>query len=116
MGKEVRITNAVTGGEKGRKPERYSLIPWPEMDEVGRLYAAGAEKYTDGNWAKGYDWSLSFDALMRHATAWWSGEQDDPELGTDHMASVIFHALALMRFRREHPELDDRPHTWTRAQ
>jgi Domain of unknown function (DUF5664)/Domain of unknown function (DUF4406) len=106
---EVRVVNNVTGGEKGRKPEQYSLLPWEQLAEVARLYARGAEKYERYNWTKGYDWSLSFDSLIRHATQWWNGDQIDAETQCDHMASVIFHALALIYFSKHHAELDDRP-------
>lgn len=106
---EKRIVNEATGGMKGRKDERFELLPWEELAEVARLYGFGASKYEDRNWERGYDWSLSFGALHRHAAAFWRGEEVDPESGCSHMASVVFHALALMRFARAHPELDDRP-------
>jgi len=106
---EVRVVNGSTGGEKGKKPESYSLIPWSQLDEVARLYNAGAQKYSRDNWRKGYDWSLSFDSLIRHARSWWEGEETDPETGCSHLASVVFHAFGLMYFKEHHPQLDDRP-------
>jgi len=106
--KEIRITDSDTGGQKGLKDVRYDLLPWHSLDEVARLYARGAEKYDEHNWRKGYAWSLSFAAMMRHARAFWEGEDIDPELGTHHLASVVFHALALMEFTETHPEKDDR--------
>ena len=62
----------------------------------------------DWNWRQGYAWSLSYAAMQRHANLFWSGEDVDPETGCEHMASVVFHALALMTFALEHPEKDDR--------
>jgi hypothetical protein len=106
---EVRVVNGSTGGEKGKKPESYSLIPWSQLDEVARLYNAGAQKYSRDNWRKGYDWSLSFDSLIRHARSWWEGEETDPETGCSLLASVVFHAFGLMYFKEHHPQLDDRP-------
>lgn len=106
---EVRITNEKTGGQKGKKDEAYALIPWEQLDEVARLYAFGATKYAPNNWCKGYDWSLSYESLIRHARAFWLGESVDEETGCHHMASVIFHAFALMYFEKHHPDLDDRP-------
>lgn len=106
---EVRVVNEKTGGAKGKKPEQFSLLPWEQLAEVARLYAKGAEKYDRDNWKKGYDYSLSFDSMLRHATTWWEGEETDAETGCSHMASVIFHAAALMYFREHHPDLDDRP-------
>lgn len=107
---ETRVRNEATGGEKGAKDEKFSLIPWDVMREVARHYAFGASKYAPWNWRKGYDWSLSADALQRHFVAFWMDhEDDDEETGTPHLAAVIFHAAALLFFSRHFPQLDDRP-------
>lgn len=108
---EVQVVNATTGGAKGSKPERYDLLPWPELAELARLYGKGAEKYEDRNWEKGYDVSLSFAALMRHLTLFWNGIDYDDETHCHHLASVMFHAAAMMRFTNgTYPkELDNRP-------
>ena len=81
-------------------PMRYGHSP--------SLYGKGAEKYADHNWRRGYDWSLSFAALQRHAWQFWAGEDNDAETGLPHMASVAFHALALIEFAQTHPEFDNR--------
>ena len=104
---EVRTTSA-TGGEKGTKPERYDLIPVGALAQVARLYGRGAEKYAAHNWRRGYEWSKSYAALQRHATQFWNGEDIDPEMQLPHMASVAFHALALLTFMEEQPGFDDR--------
>lgn len=107
---EQRIVNTETGGEKGRKPERMELLPWDVLRrDVAPLFAFGASKYADHNWRRGFDWSLSFGAMQRHAAQFWSGEDTDEETGCAHMASVVFHALALLHFAYAHPSLDDRP-------
>lgn len=115
MKEEVRIVNEATGGEKGQKGQRYDLIPWNALDQVAEVYAAGANKYADHNWRLGYDWSLSFASLIRHAKAFWEGESIDEEMGTHHLGAVVFHALALLTFEVEHPELDDRATTTLEA-
>ena len=107
VSEEVRITNEQTGGQKGKKLERYDLIPSRPLREVARNYGIGASKYADRNWEKGVDWSLCFAALNRHLWAWWEGEQID-EAGFHHLSAVVFHAFALMEYERTHPELDDR--------
>lgn len=105
---EVRVTNAKTGGQKGSKSERFDLIPAIAMRKVARLYGRGALKYAAHNWRKGYDWSLSIAALERHLAAFKEGEDFDGETQCEHLASVVFHALALLTYADEHPELDDR--------
>jgi hypothetical protein len=103
----VRVT-APSGGQKGQKLARFGLIPAAEWWEVAELHGRGAQKYSDNNWRKGYPWHLSFDALMRHALAFWRGEERDGETGCAHLASVCFHALALMWFGQHRREYDDR--------
>lgn len=130
MSSETRVT-ASTGGQKGSKDEQYHTIPVDALAELAKLYKFGAIKYADYNFHQGYPWSLSFNALMRHAFAWWGGKDiddcpadaegcafdveltGDPEKcithsGLDHMASVAWHALTLLMFKLRHPELDDR--------
>lgn len=104
---EIRTTSP-TGGQKGVKPERHSLIPVEALNSIARLYGFGAKKYDAHNWRKGYEWSKSYDAMNRHMTAFWSGEDNDPETGEPHMASVAFHAMTLMVFMQEQPGFDDR--------
>lgn len=106
---EVETIDSETGGRKGQKPEQFNLLPWEQLADVARLYAAGAAKYAAHNWRKGYVWSLSFDSLIRHAMAFWGGEELDPETKQKHLASVCFHAFALMYFAEHHQEKDDRP-------
>lgn len=104
---EIR-TVSPTGGEKGVKPERHSLIPVEALNSIARLYGVGAKKYAAHNWRKGYEWSKSYDAMNRHMALFWSGEDIDPETGEPHMAAVAFHAMTLIVFMQEQPKFDDR--------
>lgn len=104
---ETRSTST-SGAEKGVKPETFSLIPVQALEQVARHYGVGAKKYAPHNWRAGYEWSKSYDALQRHANAFWRGEDTDQETGSPHMAAVAFHALTLLTFMQEQPEYDDR--------
>lgn len=106
--KEVRVTSS-TGELKGQKLARFDLIPPEPWWAVAELYGRGASKYEDRGWERGYDWSLYYAALLRHANLFWRREDDDPETGLPHLAAVVFNALALMEYRTTHPDLDDRP-------
>jgi len=108
MSEEIRITNPVTGGQKGQKLARYDLIPSRPLRMVAENYGIGAQKYADRNWEKGTDWSLNFAALNRHLWQWWEGQRLD-DAGFHHLSAVVFHAMALMEFEVTRPELDDRP-------
>jgi hypothetical protein len=104
---EVRITSE-TGGQKGSKPVRLDLVPPEPLWELARVYAFGAEKYDDHNYLRGYDWSLSYAAMLRHLTLWWNGESIDPETGLSHLAHGAWHTFALMAFQQHELGTDDR--------
>ncbi len=117
---ETRTSCATTGGEKGVKPEKFSLVPAEPMKAVARVYGYGAKKYTkhaasgevissgEHNWRKGYEWSKALDALERHLNAYKACQDTDHESGESHLAHVVFHCLSLMEWSKTHPELDDR--------
>lgn len=102
------VVDPVTGGVKGQKLAAVSHIPPDALLQVAEHFGRGAQKYSRYNFRKGYAWSLSYDAMMRHALQFWGGQDLDEETGSPHLAAVAFHALALMTFMEEHPELDDR--------
>src|SRR5690606_14158706 len=97
-----------TGGQKGSKLARFDLIPAAALHELAEHYGKGAQKYADNNLRLGTDWGLNFAALMRHAWAFWHGEDIDPETGSKHMTAVAWHAFALATFMDTPPELDNR--------
>ena len=136
--KEVRVTDAKTGGQKGKKMARFSLIPPEMLWALAEHYGKGAEKYNlygpckcrtgtnlagtphevgcpahtiiesgDRNWEKGYNWSLSVDALERHLNQWKQGEDRDPETGSHHLIAVIWHATALFWYQLRGKGTDD---------
>lgn len=110
------VADPTTGGMKGSKAERYDLVPAEPLRLLALHYGLNSEehggKYPARNWEKGYRWSLSFAAMMRHAWAFWRGEwfdRESPGGRTPHVIAVAWHAFALMEWGRTHPELDDRP-------
>jgi len=113
LGEDIEVRSvSPSGAEKGTKLARYDLIPAEALEELAKHYGRGAVKYAPHNWAKGYEWSKSFAAMMRHAWAFWRGEDIDAETGSPHLAAVAWHALTLLQFRLTHPKYDDRPHTY----
>lgn len=104
---ETRITDPTTGGQKGSKLARFSLIPPDFLWALAEHYGLGARKYADRNWERGYKWSLSVDALLRHLMAWLNGESNDAETGSSHLIAVAWHACALFVFERRQLGTDD---------
>jgi hypothetical protein len=105
---EERITDPVTGAQKGRKEERFDLFPFDALEEIARVFGMGARKYADDNWLKGYSWRLSSGALLRHISKWSQGEDRDPESGRLHMAHAAWHCIALIVFELRGLGTDDR--------
>ncbi len=89
------------------KPE-LGLVPKSLIWAVGTVLTMGAKIYGTHNWRNGLAWSRPYNALLRHLTAWWGGEDLDPESGLSH----LWHASAELAFLVEYEEskagLDDR--------
>lgn len=91
------------------KPPMH-LLPWDALLELARHYEAGAKKYPERNWEKGFKWSEQTAAsLMRHLAKWHQGEDFDPENGMPHDLAIAWNALALVTFRLRGIGEDDRP-------
>lgn len=107
MSDEIRTVSA-TGGEKGRKNAELGSVDPLALLKLAEVSGFGARKYAAFNYLKGYDWSLSFNALQRHALAFWNGEDVDDESGLPHIAHAAWHALALVSFLERGLGTDDR--------
>lgn len=102
--------NKDSGGVKNDAEKiRLDLVPESAILALGRVLTFGAKKYDPYNWKKGITYSRVYSALLRHLTAWHSGEDTDPESGLSHLD----HALCNVAFLRDYiennrTELDDR--------
>jgi hypothetical protein len=105
---ETRITSA-SGGQKGQKQARFGGGDPLAYMELARVYGFGEEKYDRYNYLKGYEFSLSIDALFRHLFAFIGGEDRDPESGLLHTAHVAWHGQTLSSFLLRGVGVDDRP-------
>lgn len=119
---EVMNVDPDTGARKASKKARFDLVPAEALWELAEHFGVGALKYDDHNWRKGYNWSKSYQAMMRHASQFWAGEDYDdhssecPEdcvehTGSKHVVAAAWHALILAVFMDENRSKDDRPTT-----
>ena len=104
---EVRVTSE-TGGQKGQKDARLGGVDALALEQLALVAGMGEKKYSRYNYLKGYNWSLSVDALCRHLLAFLNGEDTDPESGLPHTAHVAWHGLALTSFLQRGLGTDDR--------
>lgn len=112
MGSEMSeyTAQAESGGRKGRKPQIFGTMQPEAMMELAAVYGHGSEKYAPYNFRRGYPWSWSFDAMMRHLWLFWGGEDWDRDSGRHHMAHAAWHALNLLQYSLEEDLVfDDRP-------
>jgi hypothetical protein len=99
------------GGRKaddGKLP--WDLLPWDAVEEVVKVLQYGAAKYEPRNWEKGIDTTRLFAAMIRHATAWFHGQNRDPESNERHLAHAACCILFLLaQEKRGLFEFDTRP-------
>lgn len=65
-----------------------SLIPYVAQVAEAKALMVGAKKYARYNYTNGHKASQLMSALLRHANAWFSGEENDPVDGQPHLGSV----------------------------
>lgn len=105
---EFLVVDQSTGGQKGSKESQIGFIDPVAMYELGKVAGMGIRKYEKYNYLKGYDWSLSYNACMRHMQQMWAGEDFDEESGLLHVVHAAWHALALASFTVRDLGTDDR--------
>lgn len=93
--------------DAGKDP--WDLVPFDAVREIVKVLAFGAKKYSERNWEAGMAWSRPFSACMRHLTAWWEGEDKDPETGISHLAHAGCCVLFLLAYSLRGKGKDDRP-------
>jgi hypothetical protein len=93
------------GTKKDTGKTRLDLIPTEAIEQLGRAFTHGAEKYGDYNYRKGIDCSRLYGAALRHLNAYWGGEDIDKDSGLPHLALAGSEICMLMVTG---PERDDR--------
>lgn len=99
---------------------QHDLIPPWAINEVGKVFTEGANKYAKHNWRRGMKWSFVLASLKRHLNAFERGLDFDKEFtdkGTKiyHMAQVATNALFLLEYHKIYPQGDDRLHWYLNA-
>lgn len=106
----------VTGLRYNEGKTRYDLIPADALDQLAKVYTAGAAKYAPRNWEQGFKWMDCYASAMRHGQAWARGEDldvgpngefgpypDDPDIhmrwtGLPHAVLAAWNWMALTTF------------------
>ncbi len=92
----------------GKSPLSMVLEARHALEGMAGVLEFGAKKYNRGNWHKGLPHADICDSLLRHISAYLSGEDIDPESGRPHVDHIFCNAMFLAEGYRTHPELDNR--------
>jgi len=106
------------GGEKAdRTKPRLGLVSTVFIWAIARVLtkaatkvdpATGKPKYGENSWRAGLEWSVPYNALQRHLTAWWDGEDNDPDSGDSHLWHAAAELMFLIEFAIKGVGKDDR--------
>lgn len=86
---------------------RFELLDSHFLEDMARVLALGAEKYSDDNWQKVRPWKRYLGALFRHSFAILRGELYDQESGLQHAAHAACNLMFIYWFIREGIDAND---------
>jgi hypothetical protein len=109
---DVNSEEKGSGARANEGKVSLSLIPFHLFAGAARVLMAGKLKYADWNWAKGMNWSIPVDCILRHLSKWWwLGEDNDEETGEHHLDYIICNLIMLRHYVEAYKAGDDRPDT-----
>lgn len=95
---------------EGVKKVPFSVLPVPVLAEAATALYEGSRKYGRHNYREiGVRGSVYYDAAIRHLTAWWEGEDIDPDSGLSHITKAIAGLMVLRDCMMTGLWNDDRP-------
>lgn len=94
----------------GVKKVPFSTVPAPVIAELGLALLEGARKYGRHNYRVcGVRASVYYDAVFRHITSWFEGEDIDEDSGLSHVIKAIACLVVLRDSMLLENWVDDRP-------
>ena len=98
---------AVRAAKEGKIP--YEKIPWEVLEADAHVHASGAAKYGERNWRLDKIRASTYEgAIMRHFTAWATGEDVDPESGYSHLTHIRACCAVVLDAEAHGTLIDDR--------
>lgn len=94
----------------GVKKAPISTVSGPVLAELGVAMLEGARKYGRHNYRiSGVRASVYMDAVFRHMTQWWEGQNIDPDSDLSHVTKAIASLFVLRDAMIFDNWVDDRP-------
>jgi hypothetical protein len=91
----------------GEAKPKISSTPTIGIREMGKVFELGAKKYGRYNWRlHTVSATVYYDAAWRHLSAWFDGEDIDPESGVPHLAHVMA-CMTILLDAEQHGMLND---------
>lgn len=103
----------MSGLKYDKDKPRLELIDPLFIEELGRVLAFGAQKYSPDNWREGIDYTRIIASLKRHTLAFEKGEDIDPETGLSHVVHAACNCMFLYWYTLNRPSFDNRYYTQT---
>ena len=76
---------------------RWDLLPLKEIEDIVRVYHAGAKKYGPNRWQNLEDGFQRYKAAaLRHLMEYEKGERVDADTGCSHLAQFAWNAIAML--------------------
>lgn len=76
---------------------RWDLLPLEEIEDIVRVYHAGAKKYGPNRWQNLEDGFQRYKAAaLRHLMEYEKGERVDADTGCLHLAQFAWNAIAML--------------------
>ena len=81
---------------------RWELLPLEDVEDIVRVYTAGAKKYGPDQWQNLPDGIKRYKAaLLRHLVEFDKGNEIDEETGCRHLAAVAWNAIAMLHISKQ---------------
>lgn len=84
------------------KKLRWDLLPLSEIEDIVKVYTAGAEKYGENQWQTLTDGINRYKAaLLRHLVEFDKGNEIDEDTQCRHLAQVAWNAIAMLHLSKK---------------
>jgi hypothetical protein len=94
----------------GKTKTQFHLVPPRVLKEVAEAMTEGGSKYGAYNYREaGVTYSTYYSSTFRHLTAWFEGEDIDPDSGLSHVVKAISGLIVLRDSMLQGNATDDRP-------
>lgn len=81
------------------KKLRWELLPLDLVEEIVKVYTAGADKYGENRWQNLPDGYNRYKAaLLRHMVEYEKGNIYDEDTGCKHLAQCAWNAIAMLYY------------------